>query len=395
MIERMKRDGWPPKVAMVCIGIGRSQRGYERYFSDIFALLGDDLDITLFKSGGATGPAERIPRRLEEMTRLARLMPLTGTANSAEYRRYRQDCLGYWAALLPEVLRGGYDVVHVIDYPLAEAMQYLRRLPGFSARVIYTNGCCVPPGLCPQVDRIHYVSEPFHASALAAGLPGRRTVVVPCGIYAERFASPMSREELRRKHGVAQGTYVVLAVTAVKRQHKRVDHIVDEVSSVPGNVLLWIDGKPEDAGLVEAAKRRLRERLRISCVPSESVGELYRLADVFVHAAVEESFGLSIVEAMSCALPVLVHDTRHFEWLTGGGEGLVDMTKKGQLAGRLSALVAGTRASGGARGGASESWRRFEWSNLKAAYLDMYADAAGVNGRHRPVTAGLKYQWLR
>ncbi len=39
-----------PKVAMVSVGLGRVQRGFERLFSDLFELVKNDVDITLYKS---------------------------------------------------------------------------------------------------------------------------------------------------------------------------------------------------------------------------------------------------------------------------------------------------------------------------------------------------------
>ena len=42
-----------PKVALACIGIGRVQRGFERYFGQLFDILRNELPVALFR--GAEG----------------------------------------------------------------------------------------------------------------------------------------------------------------------------------------------------------------------------------------------------------------------------------------------------------------------------------------------------
>jgi glycosyltransferase involved in cell wall biosynthesis len=140
-------------------------------------------------------------------------------------------------------------------------------------------------------------------------------------------------------------------------------------------MLLWIDGKPEDADVVALAQDRLGPRCRISYLRSEQVAELYRLCDVMVHAALEESFGLSIVEAMAAACPVLIHDAPHFEWLAGSRGPLVDMTKGGALAARLARVRAGDdpsaiEAAVAAR--AAQSVERFDWQHLRDDHVALY-----------------------
>ena len=45
-----------PRVTIASVGLGRIQRGYERYFKGIFEALRNDFDITLYKSAGENGP---------------------------------------------------------------------------------------------------------------------------------------------------------------------------------------------------------------------------------------------------------------------------------------------------------------------------------------------------
>ena len=357
------------RLALVAIGIGRFQRGFERYFSDLAEVLADDVELTLY--AGADGPGRRVPRWLPGLSRLTHGLPV-GRVDT-EYRTYKHDCLAYGLALVPELLQRPFDIVHAIDPPLSKVLERLLPLVPGRPRLLYTNGTAWPVHLCPRRAQVHHVQQGSYQQALDSGDPPERNTVVPCGIRAARFATGLSRAELRARHGIASGTFVVLMVGAVKRVHKRVDHVVDEISTLPGDWLLWIDGKPEDAELAATAQARLGNRCRISQVPSADVGQLYGLADVMVHAALEESFGLAVVEALSTGLPVLAHDSPHFAWLTAGRAGLLDMAAPGRLRQQLrQRLAEHPRPQPHDPVQAAAITARYDWAQLKSSYLALY-----------------------
>lgn len=64
----------------------------------------------------------------------------------------------------------------------------------------------------------------------------------------------------------------------------------------------------------------------VRCLPHErdalGVARLMASVDVFVHAGDQESFGLSVLEAMACATPVVVCDSAGLGELVQGGAGL-------------------------------------------------------------------------
>lgn len=372
----MREPGFPrPRVALVSVGIGRVQRGFERYFGELFELLRGEMPMTLFRSAGGEGPGEVVPPLLGAATALARRAPLDWLAGRAEYNR---DCLAFAATMLPRLVREGFDVIHAIDPPMAYALRHAKRLARLRARILFTEGSVMPPSYYPRVDHIHHVAQAAYANAIAHGVAPERMTLVPCGLRVERFPVLDDAQALRARFGIAPSTFVVLAVSAVKRDHKRVDHIVREVGRLEGDVLLWLDGNPEEEALVVQARERLGSRLRITHVPSAEVATLYRAADVLVHAALEESFGLAIVEAACSGTPVLVHDAPHFEWLLGERSRLIDMGAEGALTARLKFISGdreGERAAARARAAAVR--RRFDWGVLAPQYLEMYMRVGG------------------
>jgi glycosyltransferase involved in cell wall biosynthesis len=112
--------------------------------------------------------------------------------------------------------------------------------------------------------------------------------------------------------------------------------------------------------------------------------ELYRQADVFVLPSLAEAFGIATVEAMGCALPVVVSDA-------GGTADIVDpgvngfITKAGdgrELASALETLLADAdlRASMG-REGRHIAGERFGLDQTARVTLDLLTDLAASGTR--------------
>ena len=345
-------------------------------FHDLYKLVGHEVDVTLFKGGGPTSAREKVPVFLPRNGRVLTTVPLHALFGRSPIHA---ECLTYALGLLPHLWRGDFDVLHCIDPPLTRVMFKLRRLLGLRFRLLYTHGVTMPPGDYPPADHLHHVAIGPHAEALEAGIAADSMTVVPCGFYPERFEVQASKQALRQAHGVAHDTFVILSVAALNRGHKRSHHLIDEAAQLDGNFLLWLDASMDqgEPDLIEHARQRLGARCKISHVPSAQVGELYRMADVFAHASVFESFGLSIVEAASTGLPVLIHDAPHFRWLVPQPGAWVDMTAPGALAQRWRALMA-DRSQLAALGAAGQVRARFSWHQLRADYVALYHHVAGL-----------------
>jgi glycosyltransferase involved in cell wall biosynthesis len=267
--------------------------------------------------------------------------------------------------------------VYCIDPPLTRMLFKFRRLFGWQFRLLYTHGVTMPPSDYPPADHLQQVAVGPHAEALAAGISADSMTVLPCGFYPERFEIDADKAALRQAHGVPADAFVILSVAALNRWHKRSHHLIDEAARLDGNLLLWLDasldqGEPD---LIDYARSRLGDRCRITHVPSSRVGELYKIADVFAHASVFESFGLSIIEAASSGLPVLIHDAPHFRWLVPNPATWVDMTEPGALAARLAALRADPAARPALQSQALVR-ERFSWHALRSGYGALYQRVA-------------------
>jgi glycosyltransferase involved in cell wall biosynthesis len=375
----------PLRVAIACPGIGLVQRGFERFFHDLFGVMRSEFDVTLFKGGGAERENEKVLRFVHRNSRLVKLLPLHKLFHRTPLH---SETLTFGLAMLPCLSSGAFDMVHTIDPPLTRLLFHLRNRLGLCFKLLYTEGCAMPPGDYPPADHIQQVAKATFDDALAFGYPTESMTLLPLGFHPERFDVGTDRAALRRAYGIDEDTFVMLSVAAINRAHKRTDHLIDEASRLDGNFLLWLDGSLDhgDPDLLGYARQRLGSRCRVTHVRSEQVGELYRLADVLVHTAYFEAFGLAVVEAAGSGTPVLTHNAPHFQWLIPNPECWFDTMQPGALAGRLRQLMS-DRSRLEALRCAQTTRRRFAWDRLRPGYVELYRHVAQLPARQREALA--------
>ena len=246
-------------------------------------------------------------------------------------------------ALALNIPRANLQGVIFFGPPSVPAMWFARRillrLAGLSVPVLYF--CFEPPrfiyrdtedivkrlgilgtlarpafGLYRALDRrmvraAHRVlsNSPFGSRKIAEAYHRRATVIE----HGVDFAAPDPDlvERLRDRYSLS-GKRVAVTVNHL-HPRKRVDLFLSAVhyaAQSAGAVAALVvgDGPERDALQALAAKLGMREWVDVvfaGAVPEEELPAHYALGDVYVHTGREESFGLSVIEAMSLGLPVV------------------------------------------------------------------------------------------
>jgi phosphatidylinositol alpha-1,6-mannosyltransferase len=233
-------------------------------------------------------------------------------------------------------------------------------------------------------ERVVTVSE-FSRRQLveALGVDGERIEVVPNGID-ERFApAPAEGAAIRARHGLGAAP-VVLFLGGLKAR-KNLPRLLDAwipVARARPEARLLIAG----TGPLEPALRRRARALGLDGVvfagrvaERDKVG-YYGAADVFVSPSSLEGFGLTVGEAMSCGLPVVVSDAGALPELVASGEGgfLCPPDRAEDLAARLIELLAapGLRRRFGAFNRERVD-RAFRWPRAARRVLEIYEEVLG------------------
>jgi D-inositol-3-phosphate glycosyltransferase len=137
--------------------------------------------------------------------------------------------------------------------------------------------------------------------------------LVPCGVNVRTFR-PVNREEARAGLGLPDKPTVVYVGRLVPR--KGVDTLVEAFALLPCHLdarLVVVGGEPgveasPEEGRLSALAGRLGVRERVTFTGSRPQEELYRYygaADVAVTVPHYEPFGMTPLEAMACAIPVV------------------------------------------------------------------------------------------
>lgn len=138
----------------------------------------------------------------------------------------------------------------------------------------------------------------------AIGVAPEKIRVVPLGVDAERYRVPTSGERAgaRSQFGVAPGEFVAVLVGAAEPR-KGVPQAVEAFAGLDDAMLIVVGDTRGGRIVREAAARRAR--VRFVEWPADP-RPAYFAADMVLHPAAYEPFGLSVLEGMACGLPAAV-----------------------------------------------------------------------------------------
>lgn len=180
-----------------------------------------------------------------------------------------------------------------------------------------------------KLDKFIAVGNETVRVAIEKGIASERIVFIPNGIDAEKFNGIFSREQLKTILGeeIEGKKFILTSGRLAKR--KGVAWFVENVlPKLPENVVYVIAGDGPDRENVKnvIARNNLAVKVKVlGYVTDEVRNILMNTCDVFVQPNIKipgdmEGFGISVIEAASCKLPVIASKL----------EGLQDAIKDGQ-----------------------------------------------------------------
>jgi glycosyltransferase involved in cell wall biosynthesis len=224
-------------------------------------------------------------------------------------------------------------------------------------------------------------NSPFAAGLLERAYD-RRAIVLPHGVD---FAPPAPGAVAAQRAAWGLGNRRVALTVNHLHPRKRVDWFLRAVrgaldAGAPvGGVV--VGGGPERSALEALADELgLGDSVRFAgFVPEAELPAVYAAADIYVHTGVQESFGLSVIEAAAAGLPVVaVAEGGPCDTVQEGRTGLlVPSTPDAVAAGlaRLATHPAAAAAMGWA--GAAFIAASYQWEQGAAVFLRVLADRQG------------------
>jgi glycosyltransferase-like protein len=300
------------------------------------------------------------------------------------------------------------DVEHAQDAIAGAALLWLRAERGAGA-VVRTVHHVDASGL-PELDETERASiqgadacicaSAFWADRIRAEY-GVEATVVPGGVDAGRFASPLGRAEAGHRFGWGARPTVLALGGISRRKGSRVllEAFARARLRLGEDGLLAIAGDAASAGEGGDFARRWRddaERLGLEIagplpgpgasvallgrVPSAEMPTLYQAADALAYPSTREGFGLAVLEAATAGLPAVVSDLPVLREVLEDGRDCL-MVPAGHSAPLADALVRLVRDEGLRAtlvAGGRETAGRYRWADAAEAHLRVYEGLAAA-----------------
>ena len=340
------------RIAIASSGLGHVARGIESWATDLARALDERGEAVVLCKGG--GRAERdyervVPcfrRRSPANDRVLRGLPGWAGWRFGIASPYGVEQTTFAMGLLGRLREHRVDILHVQDAQVARIVQEARRLGWVRTRTILAHATEESPEFLRKIVYLQHLAPAHLEEAKAAGTWRSTWTAIPNFIDTELFR-PGAGDEARRELGIPPGAPIVLSVAAIKRDHKRVDHLVREFARMlagsPGSAahLVVAGGREaETDGVIAEGEALLGDRVRflVDC-PRARMSGLYRAADAFALCSVKEMMPIALLEATSSGLPCVVSNHPVVTWMAGPGGESVDMEAAGALASALARLL--------------------------------------------------------
>jgi glycosyltransferase involved in cell wall biosynthesis len=340
-------------IAIASSGLGHVSRGIETWAADLAAALhAAGVSVTLFKAAGPAINGHDITlncwKRSDPKT--LRLLKFTrrGGWRIGLGSAYNVEQTTFALKLIPQLRRRNIDILHVQDPRIAALIQRAQKLGLVKTHVILAHGTEEDFSFLKKITYLQHLA-PWHLEeAKAAGVHKPTWTAIPNFIDTDAFApaSGSGVADLRAELRIPGDATIILTVAAIKRQHKRIDHLLDEFGALRRShpaldtYLVIAGGHEADTDeLVRQGTQQLGDRVRFLVrFPRSRIANLYRAADVFTLASLKEMMPIALIEAAASGLPCVVHPHPVMQWMIGPGGMTVDMAAPGALAGALARL---------------------------------------------------------
>lgn len=180
-----------------------------------------------------------------------------------------------------------------------------------------------------KMDKLIAVGNETIKVGIKKGLPKERFVFIPNGVDTEKHLTESTQADLEKIIGQSIENKKVLLTSGRLARRKGVAWFISNVMPKLDQSFLYViagDGKDKQHIQHAIANNNLEKRvIMLGYVSDEDRNKLWNKADLFVQPNIKipgdmEGFGISVIEAGACKLPVLASDI----------EGLKDAIKDGK-----------------------------------------------------------------
>lgn len=372
------------KIALISTGLGHVKRGIETWTEDLGRQLSArGVDITVYKGGGRREhPYEKVVWCLKRMNPVSQWMIKHRPGFLWRFgfaSGYALEQMTFNWNIFPILLLRQFDIIHTQDPQVADFWRKVVRLGLVRSKVILAHGTEEPHEFLGQFNYLQHLA-PYHMEETQSkGFKGKKWFAIGNFIDTEFFC-PGIQTPLRQELNIPVDAFVVLSVAAIKKFHKRIDHLIKEVARIDNkNIYLVVAGATEQES--DEVMKLGQELLGSRCVflknfPRTRIHEVFAMADVYALCSLKEMMPIALLEACSSGLPAIIHRYPVEEWMIGDGGDAIDMSQDGALADTIvKYLDAGYRREK-AEKARKHAAKNFSKEKIVQDVLEMYREVA-------------------
>jgi glycosyltransferase involved in cell wall biosynthesis len=214
---------------------------------------------------------------------------------------------------------------------------------------------------CHRAARILTVSE-FSRRRIVnwSGVPDEKVLNVRCGVDPE-FQPNVAPYEL---------PFPYLLCVSNRKKHKNEFRILEAfvAAGIDANIRLVFTGEPTAELTAFIARYSATTRVHFTgFVPDAKLPSLYRASTALVFPSLYEGFGLPVLEAMACGLPVVTSNTSALPEVAGQAALLVDPTSVDQISDAITRITCDTALQDMLRKKGLVQASQFSWATTVAS----------------------------
>ncbi len=206
--------------------------------------------------------------------------------------------------------------------------------------------------------------------------PAAPIEVIPNGVDLTRFHK--NGWQPLPKAGDGSPTPLRLLTVGRLSVTKRVELLIETVEILQKNntpvTLKVVGGGALESDLKNLiAEKNLTEVVELTGrLEAEQLPEIYRSADIFVSASMQEGMSNAMLEAIASALPIITTRCEGVEELIADNGRILDAEDPATFAATISELAADHDSIAGMSAAAEKLAPKFSWSQTAAQYIDIY-----------------------
>jgi glycosyltransferase involved in cell wall biosynthesis len=232
----------------------------------------------------------------------------------------------------------------------------------------------IVPSTAAAADVVHYLK-----------VDRERIIVIPMGCEArfQPLGDPARAPTLRRRYGLPERYILFVGTLEPRKNIKTLLHAFamllaekpqDDLKLVVAGGRGW--GKEDFLETMQAL--RLHDYVRFTgFVEDDHLPDLYRGALLFVYPSLYEGFGLPVLEAMACGIPVITSNRSSLPEVAGDAALLVDPTHPEALAAAMASIMNDAELRQALCLKGLIRAREFTWQAVAQKTLEVYRAVSG------------------